>query len=67
MDELVDAEDHEALTFLKDVTEKMGLSLDFKLKTGNDVVYIEMNGKDSGTVIEREVRLSMLSSILQVS
>ena len=43
MDELVDAEDHEALTFLKDVTEKMGLSLDFKLKTGNDVVYIEMN------------------------
>ncbi len=51
MDELVDAEDHEALTFLKDVTEKMGLSLDFKLKTGNDVVYIEMNGKDSGTVI----------------
>ncbi len=29
----------------------MGLSLDFKLKTGNDVVYIEMNGKDSGTVI----------------
>ena len=51
MDELVDAEYHEALTFLKDVTEKMGLSLDFKLKTGNDVVYIEMNGKDSGTVI----------------
>ena len=47
----MDAEDHEALTFLKDVTEKMGLSLDFKLKTGNDVVYIEMNGKDSGTVI----------------
>lgn len=51
MDKLVDAEEHEALTFLKDVTEKMGLSLDFRLKTGEDVVYIEMNGKDSGTVI----------------
>lgn len=51
IDELVDADEHEALTFLKDVTEKMGLSLDFKLKTGEDVVYIEMNGKDSGTVI----------------
>ncbi len=51
MDKLEDAEEHEALTFLKDVTEKMGLALDFKLKTGEDIVYIEMKGKDSGTVI----------------
>lgn len=51
MDELTDAEEHEALTFLKEITDKMGLSLEFRLKTGEDVVFIEMSGKDSGTVI----------------
>lgn len=50
-DELEDVENHEALDFLKDVTEKMGLTLNFKVKVGKDVVYIEMDGKDSGTVI----------------
>jgi len=50
-DELKDVEEHEALTFLKDVTEKMGLSLNLKAKVGQDVVYLEMDGKDSGTVI----------------
>ena len=29
----------------------MGLSLAFDVKVGEDVVYIEMSGKDSGTVI----------------
>ncbi len=48
---LKDVEEHEALDFLKDITEKMGLNLGFSVKTGDDVVYIEMNGKDSGTVI----------------
>lgn len=51
MDELTDAEEHEALTFLREITDKMGLSLEFRLKTGEDVVFIEMSGKDSGTVI----------------
>ncbi len=50
-EELTDVEQHEALDFLKDITEKMGLSLDFTAKTGEEVVYIEMEGKDSGTVI----------------
>jgi len=50
-DELTDVENHEALDFLKDVTDKMGLTLDFKAKTGEDIVYIEISGKDSGTVI----------------
>ena len=49
--ELKDVEEHEALDFLKDITEKMGLSLAFDVKVGEDVVYIEMSGKDSGTVI----------------
>ena len=44
-------EEHEALTFLKDITEKMGLSLSLKAMTGEDMVYLEMDGKDSGTVI----------------
>lgn len=48
---LKDVEEHEALDFLKDITEKMGLNLGFSVKTGEDVVYIEMDGKDSGTII----------------
>ena len=46
--ELEDVEEHEALDFLKDVTEKMGLTLSFDVKAGKDIVYIEMSGKDSG-------------------
>ncbi len=50
-DELHDIESHEALTFLKEITEKMGLELNFQAKAGEDVVYLEMDGKDSGTII----------------
>lgn len=49
--ELKDVDEHEALDFLKDITEKMGLTLNLNVKVGDDVVYIEMDGKDSGTVI----------------
>ena len=48
---LQDVEEHEALDLLKDITEKMGLNLGFSVKAGDDVVYIEMDGKDSGTII----------------
>ena len=44
-------EEHEALTFLKEITEKMGLSLDFTAKVGKDLIYLEMSGPDSRTVI----------------
>lgn len=50
-DELKDIEEHAALDFLKDITGKMGLTLNLKAKVGEDVVYVEMDGKDSGTVI----------------
>lgn len=50
-EELQDVDSHEALDFLKDVTEKMGLSMNLKAKTGDSIVYIEMDGKDSGTII----------------
>lgn len=48
---LKDVEEHEALTFLKDITEKMGLNLNFNAKAGDEIVYLEMNGQDSRTVI----------------
>ena len=51
VNDLKEVEEHEALTFLKDITEKMGLDLSFKARVGEDLVYVEMNGKDSRTVI----------------
>ena len=48
---LTPVEEHEALTFLKEFTEKMGLKLDFSCRTGENLVYIEMSGEDSRTVI----------------
>ena len=50
-DSLKDVEDHESLSFLKDITEKMGLNLNFNAKAGDGIVYLEMNGQDSRTVI----------------
>ena len=51
INDLTVVEEHEALTFLKDITEKMGLELNFSARVGEDLVYVEMNGKDSRTVI----------------
>ena len=48
---MVDVEDHPALSFLKELTEKMGLNLDITAKTGSSSVYLNIKGKDSGTVI----------------
>ena len=48
---MVEVEDHPALSFLKELTEKMGLNLDITAKTGSSSVYLNINGKDSGTVI----------------
>lgn len=50
-DSLALTEDHEALTFLKEVTEKMGLDLEFSCRTSENLVYVEMSGDDSRTVI----------------
>lgn len=51
IEDLKPVEEHDALTFLKDITEKMGLDLNFSARVGEDLVYVEMNGKDSRTVI----------------
>lgn len=44
-------ENHVAIDFLKSMTEKMGLNLDIKAKEGKEALYLNIHGKDSGTVI----------------
>lgn len=50
-EELTVCENHIALDFLAEVTEQMGLSLDVTAKEGGDALYIDIQGKDSGTII----------------
>ena len=50
-EELTVCEDHVALKFLEEVTKEMGLTLDITAKTGADSLYIDIQGKDSGTII----------------
>ncbi len=49
--DLVEVTEHAAITFLKDVTEKMGLTLTIQAYVNEDSIYIDMEGKDSGTII----------------
>ncbi len=51
VEDLKDVEDHVALTFLHEITSKMGLTLDITAKEGEDNLFIDIQGKDSGTVI----------------
>lgn len=44
-------EDHIALKFLDEVTKEMGLTLDITAKQGKEALYIDIEGKDSGTII----------------
>lgn len=48
---LVPCEDHEALRFLREVTKEMGLTLDIDAKKGDETLYLNIQGKDSGTII----------------
>ena len=48
---LVPCEDHEALRFLRDVTKEMGLDLEISAKKGDESLYVDIQGKDSGTII----------------
>ncbi|NLY70582.1 MAG: protein jag [Clostridiales bacterium] len=50
-EDLVEIYETPALDFLRDITEKMGLDLDIRAFANDDSLYIEMFGKDSGTVI----------------
>ncbi|MEL7655355.1 MAG: RNA-binding cell elongation regulator Jag/EloR [Bacillota bacterium] len=49
--DLMDLNDHIAESFLKEITQKMGLSLKIKVQGNDSCIYVEMDGKDSGTII----------------
>ena len=48
---LEELEESPALDFIKEVVEKMGLDLAVKAFSNEDSIYIQINGKDSGTII----------------
>jgi spoIIIJ-associated protein len=50
-EELQVLEDHKAITFLKDVIREMGLECDVTGKCGKETIYLNIQGKDSGTII----------------
>ena len=50
-DDLVPVEKSPALDFLKDVTDKMGIEVTVTASENESSIYIDINGKDSGTVI----------------
>ena len=49
--EMEPVEDHAAITFIKEMTEKMGLDLAVTAKKGEGMLYVSIDGKDAGTVI----------------
>jgi len=49
--ELETVEEHPAKDFLKDITEKMGLDFTFVVRVSEDLVHVDINGKDTGTII----------------
>ena len=49
--DLIETEDHPALFFVKELAEKMGLEINVKAMKNEDSIYIDIDGKDSGTII----------------
>ena len=50
-DDLVDIEDNEAVTFIRNVAEQMGLTLDVSAKANEESLFIDLSGKDAGSII----------------
>lgn len=48
---LTEIKDSPAESFLKEITEKMGLHLQIKVIGNESCIYVDMDGKDSGTII----------------
>ena len=48
---LVETNEHPALNFIKELTDKMELTLDIKAMENEECVYIDIEGEDAGTVI----------------
>lgn len=49
--DLIEITEHSSLTFLRDVVDKMGLSLTVRAYQNDDSLYLDIDGKDSGTII----------------
>ena len=45
------AVDHPLEKVLRDIAEQMGVDLDFSVKAGDELVFVEITGKDTGTII----------------
>ena len=45
------AKDHPLEAFLRDIATQMGIDLDFSVKANDDLVFVEITGKDTGTII----------------
>lgn len=50
-DDLQPLKEHKAITFLEDTTKKMGLELTFKAEGNENTIFVDIFGKDSGTII----------------
>ncbi len=50
-DDLVEVEEHKALDFLRQTTADMGLDLSFKASVNDENVYVDITGKDAGSII----------------
>lgn len=42
---------HPIEKFLADIAEQMGIDLEFEVKAGEELVFVEISGKDTGTII----------------
>ena len=51
LSELEEVTGSDAEKFLKEMTTNMGIDLEIKVYTGEDIVYVNIEGKDSGTII----------------
>ena len=44
-------ENHPLESFLRDIATQMGIDLDFSVRANNELVFVEITGKDTGTII----------------
>ena len=44
-------EGHPVESFLRDIAEQMGVDLDFSVRANDELVFVEITGKDTGTII----------------
>lgn len=48
---LESVENHPVEKFISDIAEQMGIELSFNVKKNDELIYVEITGKDTGTII----------------